>query len=128
MFGGNPEVDDIVPGGRGWGFSCKRSFRKVFTARVSFGFQKTAPAFPVWKAGAGGLGCDFSGQVPGKKLRDALRLQALAQGPHQLGHGGLAGHVPALDDAQLQELPAHLVHLQIRAVVETLGGHHPMPL
>ena len=59
-----------------------------------------------------------------KKGSDFRLAHALTNGPHKLGHGGLAGHVPTLDDPQLQKLVAHLVNLQVRAVVETLGGHH----
>ena len=48
----------------------------------------------------------------------------LTNGPHQLCHSGFRGHIPTLNDAQLQKLVANLIHIQVRAVVQALGGYH----
>ena len=69
-------------------------------------------------------GGDLAGDVLAEQFGDLELAVALADGPHQLGHGGLRGHIQALDHPQLQKLTAHLVDAQVGAVVEALGGDY----
>ena len=67
---------------------------------------------------------DFAGQVPAEEGGDLRLLHALTDCPHELGHGCLAGHVPSLNDAHVQQPVAHLIDPQIRGIVQSLGGDH----
>ena len=59
-----------------------------------------------------------------EQFGDLGLIHTLSQRPHQLGHGGLRGHILALDDAQIQQFVAHLIYPQVRAVIQALGGDH----
>ena len=41
---------------------------------------------------------DLAREISLEQGFDLPAVHALADGPHELGHGGLGGHVPALDD------------------------------
>ena len=67
---------------------------------------------------------NFAREISLEQGLDLAAVHALADGPHELGHGGFGCHVPALDHAQVQQLLAHLIDLQIGGIVQALGGDH----
>ena len=67
-------------------------------------------------------GGDLAGDVLAEQLGDLVLTVALADAPHELGHGGFGGHVPGLHNAQIQQLVANLVDPQVGGIIEALGG------
>ena len=66
----------------------------------------------------------FPTQVFGEQPAHLLHAVRLAQGPHQLGHRRLGGHVPALDHPLGQRLLPRLIKGEVAALVQALGTHH----
>ena len=58
----------------------------------------------------------FAGEAAGEQAADLLQVLCLPQRPHQLGDGGLGGHVPALDHPLGQGLLPRLVEGEIAAL------------
>ena len=56
-------------------------------------------------------------------MGNLLAAAGLPQRPHQLGHGGLGGHVPAVDDAVGQQ-GARFVDSEADGVIEALANNH----
>ena len=67
---------------------------------------------------------DFTGEIGGEQTSNFFLVHSLADAPHQFGHSGLGGHIFSLDHAQLQQLVADLVDLEIGTVLMALGGNH----